>query len=573
MEDLTLAHHLAALPSAEFVHRWRALPTEQQRAAQVARFRIDRVSFLRLCFPGLFSRPFNRYHLAVLARPKVAARDRKGRDILRADAAPRGIAKTTILKGDLVHDVCYGLEDSVIVISAEMRLARKATKHLRSIFASPPKALGDLYGPFVVRGGVDQFTVTNGAGQTTGFLARSFGTAVRGENEDGARPTKIVVDDGERSDRVRNPEQRRVWWEFLTNDILRCGPLDGGLVVEWRGTILHPDAVLPNLLKSAGWDGSTWKACESWPERTDLWIAAGRIYADLTRGSSWVRTDLAEDFYKANKAEMDRGAVMLDEAAMPLFRFYLQIWTFGLRQVLQELQNEPRSAGSKFFEVDRFARCEVVGNRATDGHLIAADGRKVMLRDLRTFARLDPIPGKALGTMGDESGAGAGDFGAIAVIGIDSYGYVYVLEVWMRRARDGEQLAALWAMYDRWLFEKATIESNGFARLLGVEFRRQQQERRDKGQRWQMVTEDDSVTSSKADDIAAIEPACASGFIQWAKTLDPAVLGQVDAFPDGDHDDGADAVARCILRSRVQRIGMSSTPLGAPSMARLPFRQ
>lgn len=571
MIDLPTAEALAALPAEVFLDRLAQIDDpEVQRDALRHRFRVDRSGLLKWCFPALFSRKWNGYHLDVLMRPKPSARDRVGRDILRADAAPRGIAKTTLLKGEIVHDVCYALEDNIVVVSAEMRLARKITKHLRAIFRNPPAPLLDLFGPFVVEGGVDQFTVTTPDGHTTGFLARSFGTAVRGENSDGARPTKIAVDDGERSDRVRNPEQRRVWWEFLHDDLLRCGPIEGGLLVEWRGTVLHPDAVLPHLLKAPGWRGGLWKACEAWPERQELWAEAGRIFADATRGDVDTRRDAAMGFYLANKAEMDRGAKMLDDVAMPLFRFYEQIWTYGLRQVLRELQNEPRTAGTKFFRVAEFRRCQVVGNKANGGYILTADGRRVPLSECRTFARLDPIPGRALGTMGDDGGAGAGDYAAIAVIARDAHGYVYVLDVWRRRARDGEQIAALWALYDLWLFERASIESNGFARLLGGEFERVRAERKAARKTTALTASEDTTTSNKEDDIATMEAGCATGIIQWSDRVPVEVLNEADAFPDGDHDDGIDAVARCILRSRVGTVGMVATPIGGPRM--LSFR-
>lgn len=569
--NLPLAEALAALPAEDFFARLRRVTPAQQTDVLRHRLRIDRATFLKWCFPSLFSRAFNPYHCAVLARPKPSARERVGRDVLRADAAPRGIAKTTLLKGELVHDVCYGLEDNIVIVSAEMRLARKIAKHIRAIFLRPPKPLLEMYGPFVVEGGVDQFTVTTPDGHATGFLARSFGTAIRGENNDGARPTKIAVDDGERSDRVRNPEQRRVWWEFLHDDILRCGPIEGGLLVEWRGTVLHPDAVLPHLLKEPGWRGSLWQMCLSWPDRADLWAEAGRIFGDLTRGDVDARRDAAMGFYLDHRAEMDAGAVMLDDEAMPVFRFYEQIWTYGLRQVLRELQNEPRTAGTKFFRVAEFARCTLYGTRATDGYLVTADKRKIKFSDLRFFARLDPIPGKALGTMGDE-GAGAGDYAAIAVIARDSFGYVYVIDVWRKRARDGEQLAALWSLYELWRFDYAEIESNGFARLLGVEFKRLQAERREKGQPWQLTVKNDTSTTNKQDDIAAMEAACASGQIQWSDRVPVEVISEADAFPDGDHDDGIDAVARAILRSKVGTVGMVTTPIGGPRVLPPPAR-
>lgn len=556
---------VGSLPNAEFLRRYRLLTTPgARRLALVERFRHDRASFLRLCFPRLFSRPFNRYHRDVLGRPKVRFAERRGRDVYRADAAPRGVAKTTLLKGDLVHDIVYGLEDYIVVVSAETRLARSITKHLRRVFQAKTGRLAELYGPFTVTGGVDEFTVTTGAGHTVGVLARSFGTQIRGANEDGARPTKIAIDDGERPDRVRNPKLRREDWDFLQDDILGCGPIEGGLVVEWRGTVLAPDALLPNLLKTPGWDGALYKACERWPDRMDLWAECGRIYKDLTLGSATTRYQCAWGFYQARRAEMDRGARMLDDAALPLFKFFVEIWTKGLRSVLRERQNEPRTAGTKFFQVDQFHRCRVVGTRAAGGHVLTSDGRKVDLEACRAFAWLDPIPGDELGTMGDDGGAGSGDFAAIAVLLRDPFGYGFLVDLWMRRARDSAQRAALWALCEKWRVERVGIEANGFQRLLGRDFRREQAERREDDKFWQVAVDEPVSSENKEDVIAELEGPTTAGWLQFAEHLPPELDQQLDAFPDGDHDDGAEAVARAWRRSSSRRVGMVGERPGTP---------
>lgn len=568
----------AALPFPVFRERWATLPSRSQRdEALRLRFRVDQGNFLRWAFPAMFSRPWNRFHRDVLDEVKIAASDRRENDY-RVDAAPRGIAKTTLLKGEFIHDVCYGLEDFIVVVSAETRLARSITKHMRRIFAQSTGRLAQLYGPFTVEGGVDEFSVTTPNGHRTGFLARSFGTQIRGANEDAARPTKIAIDDGERSDRVRNPKLRRDDHEFLNDDILASGPITGGLKVRWRGTVLHTDAILPNLVKSDGWNGAVWKACERWPDRMDLWEACGKVFADLTIGDVKARYAAAWRFYEDNREEMDRGAVMLDNAAMPLFALFVEVWTKGWRSVLRERQNEASAPGTKFFRVretkpgagDGFGMCTIQGNKRIGGFVTLADGRRVDFAECQFFARLDPIPGDDLDALGEDGGAGQGDDAAIVVLGRDPHGYGFVAAAWHRRCRDTEQLAALWTLCEDWRCVKVTVESNGFQRLLGQEFRNEQTRRRERDQWWQVAVENDVSKTDKNERIATLEAPATHRHLQFSRTLPPKLFQQFDEFPTANHDDLPDAVEGAWRLSNTVRVGMVNHPLGAPAT---PFRR
>lgn len=489
-------------------------------------------------------------------------RDRAGVNTFRATAAPRGIAKTTLAKGDIVHDIVYGLEDYTVVISAEKGLARKITGHLLRIFKTKVGPLVELYGPFEVTGGVDEFRITtqgDEGSRTVGVLARSFGTQVRGANEDAVRPTRILIDDGERPDRVRNPDNRRQHQEFLDEDIIRAGPLEGGLIVDLNGTVLHPDSVLANALKNPAWDGQLWKACEVWPARLDLWAKCGAIWGDLALGSVAQRRRFALEFYAANRDEMDRGARMLDPIALPLFRFFEAIWSQGMSSVLKELQNEPRAPGSTFFDSSKFSRCKIDGKM-----LVTAEGRRVRLDELRVSLRLDPIPGEELGSFGSGGGAGGGDYAAVVALARDPFGYGFVIDAKIERMRDSQQLAAMWAMAEKWKATRGTIEANGFQRLFGREFRRQQALRRDADpqQYWQIAVEDDTSTTPKPDRIASLEGPITAGWLQFADYLPPELLRQFDEFPNGDHDDGPDGVEGAWRNSTTATFGMSSTPIG-----------
>jgi predicted phage terminase large subunit-like protein len=585
------ALRIATLAPHVFAARWeRTAATDPEAADELLRmrFRYDRAAMLRYCFPDFFPDQFNAFHRAVLDRdwPTWKEREDRGEVLREADAAPRGFGKTTLTKGEIGWAAVYDVERSVVVISNEQSLAIEITADLRDLFLNPSPEFAQLYGPFRVEGGVEKFAVTFPAGHAVRFRAKSMGSQIRGLSRGGVRPTLVLLDDAERSDRVRSPKQRRHWWEVLTADILKLGKAKGGLYCRVRGTVLHPDSGLNNLLKpeTPGWRSTKFKACIRRPDREDLWNECGAIYKDLTLGPEPERIACAEAFYAAHRAEMDAGAAMLDPAWLSVFKFYKRIWDEGLKSVLQELQNEPRAAGTKFFQVletapgkgDGFARCRVVGDRKTGGYVEAdtdrpGKGRRVKLADLRVFMRLDPIPGDELGTMGDEGGSGAGDFACIVVLGRDAHGYGYVLDVWLRRARDSEQIAALWALGEKWGAEKATMESNGFQRILGREFRRQQAERMERGEYFELKAEDDNSSKNKIDRIASLEGPATARWIQFAEHIGEETFGQFDAFPDGDHDDAPDAVEGAWRLSQISRVGMSTTPLGVNGN-RLPSR-
>lgn len=532
------------MPPDEFARRWESIPDEKTRAdALRMRFRFDRAAFLRYCFPEMYELPWNEFHLAELGRDVPAWKDRKRKpNVRRAVAAPRGVAKTTLVKGEIVHDVVYDLERFVVVLSAEERLALSINAHIRSLFKQADSPLAKLYGPFKVTGQTEEFQVwVRDRKRPVAFLARSFGTQVRGANYNAQRPTKFVIDDGERPDRVRNPDQRKIWWEFLTQDILKAGPASGGALIEWRGTVLHNDSILARLLKQPGWASEKWKAIKAWPLRQDLWEQCHRIWADLANPMA---VDDARAFYELNQEEMDRGVDVLDPVTRPIFACYEIIWSEGLASFLKELQNEPRDPSAALFDASRMAKCRVVGDR-----VIAADGREIPLSQLAIYAHLDPALGKDAGMPGD-SGAGAGDYASLAVVGRDQHGYGYLLDVWMRRARPTEQLQAFWELHDRWHFTRFSIEVNGFQALMGRDFRRMQIERRDAGQSWQVPIDEDTSSTPKDERIASLEPAVANGWLQFNEALPREVIAQFEDFPGADHDDAPDSVEGAWRNSR-----------------------
>lgn len=536
-----MALQVAALSGEEFADRFEALEHQQDRdEALRLRWRHDLLGFARWCWPDLFSMPWNDFHRAELAKPLPRWEDRIGSDVRDAVAAPRGVAKTTTAKARVVHALAYGLDPYVVVLSAEQRLALAISDHLRQMVSDKDSEFARLYGPVSVEGSSGEWIARWSGRRISGVLARSFGTQIRGANLRAQRPTLIVVDDGERPDRVRSADQREIWNRFLADDVQKSGPREGGLAILWRGTVLHSDSVLSRLLANPGWSGGRWKALISWPDRADLWEECRAIWADLTRGDASARRAAAYEFYEAHRADMDRGAEVLDEVAEPLFRLYEYIWSDGLASFLREKQNEPRDPAAAIFDSASFTRCKVTKRNGEWVIVTDGGGRIVPLSGCRMMIRWDP-------SLGDPTS----DDAALSLVAADSHGYGYVVAAWVAKRKPSIQLAALWEMAERFEVKRASLEGNGFQRLIGNDFRRQRNERREAKRYWQVELDEDPSTTNKEERIGGLEPAITNGWLQFAEGLPQAFLSQWDDFPDtsGGHDlDGPDATEGAYAR-------------------------
>lgn len=79
--------------------------------------------------------------------------------------------------------------------------------------------------------------------------------------------------------------------------------------------------------------------------------------------------------------------------------------------------------------------------------------------------------------------------------------------------------------------------------MFARDFRQERAAREAAGLFWQLSIEEDHVSTSKEDRIAALEAPTSNGWLQFADDLPLTLFQQFDDFPDGDHDDGPDATA------------------------------
>lgn len=540
------AAQLAALPRETFTAWLSDKSAVEVVLALRLRFRFDRMWFLTYCWPDVFKLPFNPYHVSTLASPKAYWRHRCPRKTYRSVAAPRGIAKTTTAKGDLIHDIVYGLEGMVVVHSAGLKEGSEPFVKDIAEFINSSRPLAELYGPS--RAWKDgEFLLTRvGQGPTIPVFARSFKTQVRGTNFRAQRPTKYIIDDGEHPDRVRNPDNRKADANFLREDIAACGPKEGGLIIDMRGTMLHPDSLLMSTAHDPAWQHEHWRAILSWPTNEQLWDQAKAIWMDLTNPNG---ADDARAFYEANKEAMDEGAEVLDPVAEPLFSLYEQMWAMGRAAFMKEKQNEVVGVGTTFFDMDAIDWYDL--EQDAQGRLwvkhVTPTGKthRAPVDEMQKVMYLDPIPADDLGGIAAE-GAGASDYAALAVVGRYG-GYAYVLDVWMDRARDDAQILAMYEKGAQWGVRKAFIEPAGFGRMVTRDFSRLKVERRMRGEFADIRLEQaakDSTYIPKNERIATLQvPLNHTKWLLLGRHLDPLVVKQLREFPEGSHDDAPDAIA------------------------------
>lgn len=185
---------------------------------------------------------------------------------------PRGHAKSTWCKIDLIHDIVYGLEDVILWIGATQR---EAGFHFESIKAQLESNI-DLR---IAYGNVVPSEKDKGRKWTAAHLETINGVNAlargrlkgRGINIKNKRPTKIIIDDVEDDDLVKNPDQRIKLNHWLYYVIFPGKDKERGRV-KMIGTVLHERAEVLEFYNNYG--GIFRKAIEDgkpiWPEQYSL---------------------------------------------------------------------------------------------------------------------------------------------------------------------------------------------------------------------------------------------------------------------------------------------------------------
>lgn len=500
--------------------------------------------FMRTFFAGHVWGEFSEFHQEIInweRRP-----DRRGsKEVI---AAPRGNAKTVFkVIAKVVHSIVYGYQPFTVIIGYSAQEAEGKVKDIRDELLHN-EALIKVYGRLLdKRAGTQSFIAKNNCM----VLARGRGGQVRGLRHGLYRPTHIICDDVEELEACQSPLQREKTLNWFKKDVMPAGQSgqEYGLNLTFVGTVLHEDSLLANLLVAPSWEARKYRAIESWASRQDLWDKWKALFCNLDDPD---RAKTAETFYKDNEAAMLEGVKVLwpSNKNETYYGLMLQHVELGTAAFSSEKQNEPFDPESQVLDPSLCPRFEVHTPDSPDWHaslngerfvIYRADGKTIRGSDLKVIAFMDPALGKS-----DKNGKPMGDYTAIVVCGQDKVagGYIYVLDVWLKKRPPSQYVPAAFEMNQRWGLDVLYLEEVGAWAILKDKFALEQEKWPEK-----MRIIGVGQHKEKLGRIGGMQIYFENKWLHLRDVLDPEFINQLRLFPTV-HDDGPDALEGAVTRLR-----------------------
>lgn len=443
--------------------------------------------------------------------------------------APRGAAKSTwSTVAYPLYCALHGLEPYTVLTSDTGGQASKFLEAIRSELVSNEE-LRRRY-PRLAREGPtwrqDRIQLTNGCM----IEALGTGTKLRGRRHRQHRPTLILVDDPQNTNHIISALQRDRSWEWLTKDVANAGGPTTNILV--LGTALHRDCIVCRLQRTPGWQSRLWRAVISWPERMDLWAAWEDQLMDHDNDA---REEEARAYYEAHRFEMDHGAKVLWPDREPLYDLMLLRASAGRNAFECERQNNPVNPETCEFPEEYFTRPGFRFDRWP--------------ADLNTYAlrvmALDPSKGKD---------ARKGDYSAIAYVGVQRSG-VCDADADLQRRPTSRIVEDTVQGVIRFRPHSLVVEANQFQELLAGELQREATRH---GITLPLYLQTNVV--SKLTRIRRVEPWLSQRKlrVRHGSAGGELLLSQLRDFPNGDHDDGPDALDMAIQRAQDMLLGRAA---------------
>lgn len=429
--------------------------------------------------------------------PKVFASEKS---CLEAIAAPRGEAKSTIVTQ---------LSTLWCLVTQKKRYALLVMDSIDQAYPMLEAIKSEL--EFNQRLRID-FPEISGVGrvwQSGTIITRAnqkvqvagSGKKLRGLRHGAYRPDLVILDDIENDEQVRNPEQRDKLHNWLKKTVLPLGSADGKLDVIYIGTILHYDSVLNRTLASKAWNTAHFKAVLKMPDNMVLWDKWEHFY--LTEGEA-----VADAFYFANQAEMDKGAVVSWEAR-PILALMKIRARDGHATFDSEYQNDPVSGDDAIF-----ANSLQYWTELPD--------------DLIYFGALDPSMGKA-GASRDPSAILVGGYHRAS-------SKLYVVEAQIKKRLPDLIIEDVIRLHTQYQCHKWFVETVQFQEFLQTELVKRSAQRGKPVPAMAVKPNTDKMLR-----IESLQPHIANGLILIHRSHS-TLESQLRHFPKADHDDGPDAL-------------------------------
>jgi hypothetical protein len=214
-----------------------------------------------------------------------------------ATMIPRGMSKTTLLNMMNLADVVFRDEPFVLYVSETathsvkqlitIRRALEQNLLLRTVFGNlVPERSSSL------KWTDELIELTNG----TRLAAVGRGGQIRGISLEAQRPTRISIDDLQDEEGVQNDAQRKKDLDWLFRTLLPAGQNFGEHLTNYDmyGTLLHPEAVLPQVIDDPDWQGVTFGLIDRQGE--PLWAYAYTLEAIAALREKYARMGRLDAF-------------------------------------------------------------------------------------------------------------------------------------------------------------------------------------------------------------------------------------------------------------------------------------
>lgn len=468
--------------------------------------------------PDYFPLPFGPHHYEL---DMAIRRWHRKRNVKVAIEAPRGVAKSTILTFlDPLYSACEHLEEYIIILADTYT---QAVKHVQGIQfeLENNEALAAAYPHVCGRGpkwSSEGILTCNGVR----IEPLGAGQKIRGRRERQARPTLIIIDDPEGEEAVYSTTTRRTIRDWATKAVFKAGAPGTNFIVA--GTVIHRECLVAHCSRLPGWETVQFKSIIQWPNRMDLWGRWELLLQDNTISRAAADTG-ARIFFEENEEEMLDGAVVLWPELEDLYALMFMRASDGHTSFESEKQNNP---------IDP-SKCEWDPSLFEGDDLWFDDWPKDLL--CATMA-LDPSKGKK-----DKSG----DYQAIVMLGVDQKGNLLVDADMARRP-----ISAMLQSFVTWAKDfkpdVAVCESEQFQELLIGELE-------DEAIQRQLVVPIEGIDTGKINKkirIRRLSPYVSRCRIKYKRRSPGAEIlrQQMMDTPNGDHDDGPDALEMAVRRAQ-----------------------
>lgn len=491
----------------------------------IARGEYDTEFFADFFFPHYATFPFNEFH-----HEYFRISNNQVRGYRRAWASPRGSAKSTqvtLIKP--IHDVCYGLEKFILIISSTDDLAVGKLKDIRNEVLSNDLLRTTYDLSFESKKvGSEAFSIFTPTSETY-FVAKGSGAQIRGIRKGPDRPSKVICDDLEHSERVNSALQRKKLDTYYKEDIGKVG--DENTNIELVGTVLHRQSLLAELIKNPSYTSRLYKSVKKWPTNGALWEQWESIKMNIEDEQ---REEKALEFYLFNKEAMDMGAEVMWPEKEPILHLMNERLEIGRSSFEKEKQNNPLGATDKVFEKIHWYR------ETPKGIVVETNDAFIPWEHLRhsCYGALDPSVGETKPTSRKQP-----DFACLLAGYKTPQNRLLVHHDWTQRRPPSTQINELFNMHEKFAFQKVAIETNLFRNLLmsNLVAERNRIEKEQK-KLLKLPFYDVVNTENKDKRIYRLEPKVSHGWILFNRALSPEFRGQMEDYPYTDHDDCPDAL-------------------------------